>query len=344
MYNLTEGGRATLETAPGKVQSLAGKNGFPAKVGLFFPFIASLLLVAEHLWLPNSHFMTLKPYFRWLIFTLTVTLGVTALYASLKREGTKGVKSFAGKAPLITVLLTGIILWDVVTLKFGLLPLPYFPSPAAVVGALVTEREILAVSVLYSLRLLFIGYGLGILIGLPTGLLMGWYPRAHYWLNPVLRMIGPIPATAWIPIAMVIFPTSFIASVFLLVLACWFPITVMTMSGVANVNKNYYEVARSLGASEAYLLLKVALPAAMPTIFVGLFMSLGFGFITLIVAEMLGVKAGLGWFITWAQGWAEFSKVYAVLIVMACLFSGLITLLFRVRDQVLSWQKGLIKW
>lgn len=333
--------QSDFEAAAADLELTDKKNCTLAYACVFFPFIAAVLLVLEHVFVPNSHFMTLKPYFRWLIFTSAIVFGAAALYGFYRPEK---AGTFAEKAPLIAAFTAGFILWDLVTLKLGLLPLPYFPSPAAVLGSLVTEWQTLGISALYSLRLLFIGYGLGILIGLPTGVLMGWYPRVHYWVNPVLRIIGPIPATAWIPIAMVIFPTSFVASIFLLVLACWFPITVMTMSGVANVNKNYYEVARSLGASEAYLILKVALPAAMPTIFVGLFMSLGLGFITLIVAEMLGVKAGLGWFITWAQGWAEFSKVYAALIVMAFLFSSLITLLFRVRDRVLSWQKGLIKW
>jgi NitT/TauT family transport system permease protein len=64
----------------------------------------------------------------------------------------------------------------------------------------------------------------------------------------------------------------------------------------------------------------------------------------LIAAEMLGVKAGLGWYINWAQGWAEYFKVYSALVVLAILFSGLITLLFKVKDRLLSWQKGLIKW
>ena len=73
-------------------------------------------------------------------------------------------------------------------------------------------------------------------------------------------------------------------------------------------------------------------------------MGLGMAFVTLVVGEMLGVKAGLGWFITWAQGWAEYGKVYAALLVMAILFSSIITLLFRFRDRVLVWQKGLIKW
>jgi NitT/TauT family transport system permease protein len=67
-------------------------------------------------------------------------------------------------------------------------------------------------------------------------------------------------------------------------------------------------------------------------------------FITLVVGELLGVKAGLGWYIQWAQGWAEYAKVYAALLVMSVIFSGIITLMFRARDKVLVWQRGLIKW
>ena len=79
----------------------------------------------------------------------------------------------------------------------------------------------------------------------------------------------------------------------------------------------------------------------MPNIFIGLFMGLGASFLTLIVAETVGVKAGLGWYIDWAQGWAEYGKVYAALVIMAVFFSTIMTLLFKVRDRVLVWQKGV---
>jgi NitT/TauT family transport system permease protein len=143
---------------------------------------------------------------------------------------------------------------------------------------------------------------------------------------------------------MVAFPTSFLASTFLIVLAVWFPVTVMTSSGIANVRNTFFEVAKTLGASQKYLIFKVAIPAATPMIFIGLFMGMGASFLTLIVAEMLGVKAGLGWYINWAQGWAEYSKVYASLIVIALIFSSIITSLFKIKDRLLIWQKGLIKW
>jgi len=110
------------------------------------------------------------------------------------------------------------------------------------------------------------------------------------------------------------------------------------------VNSAYYDIARTLGATQRFLVLKVAIPAAMPLVLVGLFMGLGNSFAVLVAAEMLGVKAGLGWYLQWAQGWAAYANMYAALLLMAFLCSGLITLLFRLRHRLLSWQKGLVRW
>jgi len=88
----------------------------------------------------------------------------------------------------------------------------------------------------------------------------------------------------------------------------------------------------------------VAIPAAMPHVFVGLFMGLGNSFAVLVVAEMLGVKSGLGWYLQWAQGWAAYANMYAALFIMAVVCSGVVTLLFRLRDRLLSWQRGLMRW
>src|SRR3978361_717305 len=161
---------------------------------------------------------------------------------------------------------------------------------------------------------------------------------------PVLKVIGPIPATAWIPLAMVVLPSAILSAAGLVALAVWFPVTMLTMSGIANTRASYLDVARTLGAKPSFLIFRAAIPAAMPNIFIGLFMGLGTSFLTLIVAETVGVKFGLGWYVSWAQGWAEYGKVYAALIIMAAFFSTIMTALFKVRDRVLVWQKGTIKW
>jgi NitT/TauT family transport system permease protein len=247
-------------------------------------------------------------------------------------------------SPWLLALALFLLSWEIVTAKLGLLPLPFFPPPQAIAEVVVDDWRQLVAGILASSRLLAAGYFLGAAVGFVTGVAIGWSRLAGYWIHPVLRFIGPLPATAWLPLAFFVFPSSFSASIFLIALATGFPVTVLTWSGVAGVSSTYYDVARTLGANQRFLVLKVAIPAAMPHVFVGLFMGLGNSFAVLVVAEMLGVKAGLGWYLQWAQGWAAYANMYAALLIMACLCSGLITLLFRLRDRLLSWQKGLVRW
>ena len=135
-----------------------------------------------------------------------------------------------------------------------------------------------------------------------------------------------------------------LSGVALIALAVWFPVTMLTASGIANVRaRTSTSPARSARAA-GILIFRVAIPAAMPSIFVGLFMGLGASFLTLIVAEAVGVQSGLGWYIDWARDYSEYTKVYAALVIMAVFFSTIMTLLFKVRDRVLVWQKGTIKW
>ena len=246
--------------------------------------------------------------------------------------------------PIISAAVLLLTVWELITTGFRWLPLPYFPGPAGVLQSLVNDRELLFDSTWHSLILLLGGYALGVTIALVTGVCIGWFGRARYWGMPLLKVVGPIPATAWIPLAMVLSPSAVFSAVGVIALAVWFPVTMLTASGISNTRASYLDVARTLGARQSYLIFRVAIPAAMPNIFIGLFMGLGASFLTLVVAETVGVKSGLGWYVSWAQGWAEYGKVYAALIIMAAFFSTIMTLLFKVRDRVLVWQKGTIKW
>jgi NitT/TauT family transport system permease protein len=248
------------------------------------------------------------------------------------------------RAPWLVALGLFFTLWEVATAKFAWLPLPFFPPPQAIIEVYTDDLPKLLVSVWASVKLQLGGYAIGAAAGFLTGVSIGWSRSVGYWVHPILRFIGPLPATAWLPFAFFTFPSSWSASTFLIALATGFPVTVLTWSGVASVSNAYYDVARTLGAKPSFLVLKVAIPAALPHVFVGLFMGLGSSFAVLVVAEMIGVKAGLGWYLQWAQGWAAYANMYAALIVMSLLCSGAITLLFRTRDRLLVWQKGVVKW
>jgi NitT/TauT family transport system permease protein len=247
-------------------------------------------------------------------------------------------------APLLGAGILVFAAWDVITLKLALLPLPYFPGPDAVFTALYSDRARLAECTWRSLLLLASGYALGGTLGFVTGVLVGWFPRVRYWVMPVLRIVGPIPATALIPLSIMLFPSSFLSGTALIAMAVWFPMTMLTSSGVASVRVSHLDVARTLGAGRAFLILRVAVPSALPNIFLGLFMGLGAAFLTLIAAEAVGVKSGLGWYIDLGRNYAEYDMIYASLLVTAAFFSTIMAILFRVRDYVLVWQKGVLKW
>jgi NitT/TauT family transport system permease protein len=206
----------------------------------------------------------------------------------------------------------------------------------------VTDWQRLIISIGYSLRLWVLGFGLGATFGYVAGVALGWSKPFAYWGMPILKLIGPVPATAWIPVIFYLFPTMFDASVFIVALATGIPVTILTSSGVASVDRAYYDVGRNLGAKPWYLISRVAIPSALPHTFVGLFMGLYSSFAVLIVAEILGAKYGLGWYIQFEANYSAYANVYATLIIMAIICAGLVKLLFVVRDRLLGWQNGYI--
>ena len=307
---------------------------------LVIPVAASIGL-AVHFFGPRAGIPAATNYYPIFLFVV-LGLGLTGAFLQMFSEKLRNWMK--RMCPILGVAVLAMAIWQLVTTCLGLLPLPYFPGPEAVMAALASDKALLFDSTWHSLVLLLGGYAIGTALALITGVTIGWFPHARYWGMPVLKVVGPIPATAWIPLAMVVAPSALFSALGLVALAVWFPVTMLTASGISNTKSSYLDVARTLGASRAYLIFRVAIPAAMPNIFIGLFMGLGTSFLTLVVAETVGVKSGLGWYVAWAQGWAEYGKVYGALVIMAAFFSTIMTLLFKLRDRMLVWQKGTIKW
>jgi len=305
------------------------------------PAVAAAVGLGLHRLLPNRQSSPPTGPYPWLLAGL---LGFSLLLAGLAGIWPKVRPWARHHAPLVAGAIGFLIVWDTITLKFGWMPLPYFPGPDMVLRGMIDDRVILLESAYHSFRLLLSGYAVGAIAGLVSGVLIGWSRWARYWGMPILKIVGPIPATAYVPLAMALLVNAFASGVALIAMAVWFPMTMLTASGIANVPLSYLDVARTLGAGRWYLIFRVAIPSALPNIFLGLFMGLCTSFLTLIVAETVGVRAGLGWYLKWQQGYVEYAKVYAALVIMAVFFSGLMTILFKVRDRVLSWQKGVIRW
>lgn len=138
------------------------------------------------------------------------------------------------------------------------------------------------------------GFLLAAACALPIGMLIGrvWLVRAI--LDPTLQLMRPIPVTAWLPLAMIVFGIGPRSAFFLVFLGAFYPILVNTIFGVRNVEPRLFEAAVMLGVSPSALFWKVVLPASLPSIFTGLRLGLGFAWVVIVVGEMTGVQTGLG--------------------------------------------------
>ena len=307
-------------------------------------FIISLLFaVLIDVLIPNSDLQpaTDKPYFRYFLFILG---GIYVVFFIISFINEKVSEKIEAIGPLLAgaVLLLNII--NIVCSKYSLLPVLFFPSLDRVFAVFINDRELLIKCVISSGKLLIIGFAIGAIIGFTTGICVGFNKKIAYWVNPLTKVIGPIPATSWSPLVLSLFSTSYQAAIFMIALAVWFPITVMTSNGIQNVQQTYFEVADTLGANKFYKIFKVGIPAALPSVFLGVFYATTGSFITLVTAEMFGCKSGIGWYLNWQKSMMLYANVYAGLILLAVLCNLIITLLFRIKDRLLEWQKGVIKW
>jgi NitT/TauT family transport system permease protein len=329
-----------LEADSSSSQALAGRLIRAAGLALL-PTTAAGIALLMHRYLPSRQSaLSTKIY----PVLLQILMAATAVLAAVHWVWQPLRRWMQHNAPLLAGAFVWLALWDLITLKLAWMPLPYFPGPELVFAGMLEHRGILLDSAYCSVRLLLTGYLAGVVAGVTSGVLIGWFRTARYWGMPAIKLVGPIPATALIPLAMVLFTNAFASGSALIAWAVWFPVTMLTTSGIANVPVSYLDVAKTFGASRFYLIFRVAIPAAMPSIFVGVFMGLLVSFLALCVAETVGVRNGLGYYVKWQQGYAEYGKVYGALLIMGVFFSSLLTLLFKVRDWVLVWQKGVIRW
>ncbi|MGB4777818.1 ABC transporter permease [Microbacterium sp.] len=282
-----------------------------------------------------------------IVIALLIAVGWAVLWAVSRTRGRIGAWAYARAAHGAAWLLgSGVffLFWIFSTSKTLLFSPPYLIAPQEILERLWDSRDLLWRSLVSSLGLLATGFVVGLVAGLATGIVIGWYQWANYWVHPILIFIGPVPALAWVPIVFVLSPSSFAGAVFMIALSVWFPITVLTRAGILSAPRSYFDVAQTLGAKSWFLVFRVSLPAALPSIFTGAFMALGSSFATLVVAENFGVNSGLGYFLNWKKGFGDFPGLYAGIIVLVVVCGLALTLLFRIRNHVLRWEKELTRW
>ncbi len=307
------------------------------------PIIGVLIALLVNIIVPNHKKLKYAdlPHYRYFLYialTVTVVLFIIALFNEKVRERYSYRGFFIGG---VFVFLT---LVDVATAKSMVLPQLYFPSIARIFNVFFEDSALLLECIQSSFLLLIKGIIIGFILGMICGIAVGWSKNANYWIYPFIRILVPIPSSTWTPLALVVFPSAQGAAVFLIAFGVWFQITILTCSGIQSVPKAYFEVSSTLGANDLQNLFKIAVPAAAPSIFLGFFNATCSSFVALMAAEMIGCKSGLGWYVNWQKTMLSYPNVYAGLIVVAIFCYILVTIQFKVRDRLLSWQEGVVKW
>jgi NitT/TauT family transport system permease protein len=173
-----------------------------------------------------------------------------------------------------------------------------------------------------------VGFTLAALVGIPVGLWAGWFLRASQAINPLVQALRPISPIAWIPLAVLWFGIKDSAAIFLIFLACFFPIVTGALTAVRTIPLVFVRSAQNMGVTGFELFRRVIFPACMPQIITSLRLALGIGWMVIVAAEMIAVDSGLGYLIMDARNANNYERVVGAMVTIG-LIGVLLDLVMR---------------
>ena len=192
------------------------------------------------------------------------------------------------------------------------------PSPVVVLQAiweLMVDGELFDHALISTTRLL-IALGLSIMMAVPLGFWMGRSRNVDAFVDPLVEMLRPISGIAWLPLALFIFGVGDVLPVFIMVYVGFFPILLNTVAGVRQVDPKLLAAASTMGISRRAVLLQVLIPAALPTVMVGIRLAFAASWAAIVAAELIGAPSGLGFAIEWYRQLLMTPKVFAFILVI----------------------------
>lgn len=242
-----------------------------------------------------------------------------------------GIRRGPRASEILLPLLVGVLFlaaWHLAVKASGS---DIFPTPLEVLRGLVelAQQGLLLKYIVASLFRVSWGFALAVLVGVPLGLVLGWFRPAFAALNPYIQILRPISPIAWIPVAILWFGVKDTAPVFLIFLASVFPIAVSSMSAVQNMQQVYLRAAQNFGLGGLTLFRRVILPAALPQIITGIRIALGVAWLVVVAAEMIAVNSGLGYLIIDARNAGKRYDLVVAGMVMIGVIGLLLDLLVR---------------
>jgi len=180
----------------------------------------------------------------------------------------------------------------------------------------------IGIQLAYSLFRVLAGFGLAAVVAIPVGFLIGMSDLASRAFNPFIQILKPVSPLAWMPLALYTIKDSSLSAIFVIFICSIWPMLINTAFGVANVRKDWLNVARTLEVSPMRTAFRVILPAAAPTILTGMRISIGIAWLVIVAAEMLVGGTGIGYFV-----WNEWNNLSITGVISAIIFIGVVGML-----------------
>ena len=200
------------------------------------------------------------------------------------------------------------------------------------------DGSVLGVHIWASLKLAMYGFGLAIIVGIPLGLCMGYFKTFDNLVNPVFEIIRPIPPIAWIPLVTMWLGIGMRAKGFIIFLSAVIPCVINSYTGVKLTKPVLINVAKTCGASDWKVFTTVCIPAAMPMVFVGIRVSIGNAWTTLVGAELLAATSGLGYMIQMGRTLVRPDIIMVGMATIGAIGAILYGLLGLVEKRVMKWR------
>ncbi|TCO72697.1 ABC transporter permease [Marinisporobacter balticus] len=266
-----------------------------------------------------------------------IIIGIELLY-SLNMIYKKDEKKRQSLGDITALVYGCILIWELLTTKLDILHNLLFPMPGEVVAVFLSEIPTLLDGLSSSLYLLTIGYTLALVTAIPLALIIGWRKRLFLAVNPLTKVLGPIPPIVYIPYAIAILPTFKSASIFIIFIGAFWPIFINTLNGTFNIDKRIIDSAKVLNVKEHTMLFKIILPGVLPSIISGTTVGLVLSFILLTSAEMIGASSGLGWYVKYFSDFADYPRVVVGIIFIGMVVTGITYCFDKIESQLLKWK------
>ncbi len=236
-----------------------------------------------------------------------------------------------------------ILIWQLI-IRLGNINSALFPSPLGVWEAFIelvtkgltgsTSNLPLISHISISLIRFFAGYAIAVVCGIALGLILGSFPTAFSFANPLIQLIRPVAPVAWMPFIVLWFGIGNVPAIVIIFIAGFFPILLSTCSAIQNLDPIYHKVARNFGIGRGKFMIKIALPAAFAQIFTSLRLALGTSWIFLVSGEMVGSQSGLGFLIMDTKNCLRPDALLAVIIVIGIIGLLLDTLIRFIEGEI----------